>query len=121
MLVRVPADGTLQFLPGRLEVISGNERGREVRFVRPPTFEAPLVTFGRSEGEPYRHVQLSDPTVSRTHARMLMTEQGWRLTNLSTTNPVAYNGRTLDPDEEVPLADGDRVEMGEVVFRFRAR
>ena len=29
-----PMDGTLQFLPGRLEVIDGENPGRDVRFVR---------------------------------------------------------------------------------------
>ena len=44
--------GTVQFLPGRLEVLQG--RGiaeQEVRFVRPArSGQAPEVTFGRGEG-----------------------------------------------------------------------
>ena len=117
-----PMDGTLQFLPGRFEVIEGREIGQEIRFVRQPGSGQTEVTFGRQDGTPYRHVQLHEPTVSRLHAKMTMEEKDWRLTNLSATNPASVNGKPLDPDHgSVVLRDGDRVELGEVVFRFRAK
>ena len=134
-----PADGTLQFLPGRLEVVAGRDAGQEIRFVRTPGPDGTQVTFGRAEGAPYRHVQLREPTVSRSHARMML-EVGtagadgmdgrsntarWRLENLSATNPVVVNGRALAADESaecsVVLDEGDRIEMGEVVFRFHTK
>ncbi len=118
---RVPQDGTLQFLPGRLEVISGVDTGRDVRFVHLPGPEGDVITFGRSEGPPYRHIQLREATVSRNHARLRFDQGAWHLTNLSATNPVVLNDRTLGVGEEQCLADGDRVEMGEVVFAFRGR
>jgi hypothetical protein len=117
-----PMDGTLQFLPGRFEVIEGREIGQEIRFVRQPGTAQTEVTFGRQDGTAYRHVQLHEPTVSRLHAKMTLEDRDWRLTNLSATNPVSVNGKPLDPDHgSVVLRDGDRVEMGEVVFRFRAK
>jgi hypothetical protein len=132
-----PADGTLQFLPGRLEVIAGRDAGQEIRFVRTPGPDGTRVTFGRAEGAPYRHVQLREPTVSRAHARMTLessradgqdgrsSASGWRLENLSATNPVVVNGRPLASDGgdgcSVVLGEGDRIEMGEVVFRFHAK
>jgi predicted component of type VI protein secretion system len=117
-----PMDGTLQFLPGRFEVIEGREIGQEIRFVRQPGSGQTEVTFGRQDGTPYRHVQLHEPTVSRLHAKMTMEDKDWRLTNLSATNPASVNGKPLDPDHgSVVLRDGDRVELGEVVFRFRAK
>jgi hypothetical protein len=117
-----PMDGTLQFLPGRFEVIEGREIGQEIRFVRQPGSAQTEVTFGRQDGTPYRHVQLHEPTVSRLHAKMTLEDKNWRLTNLSATNPAGVNGKPLDPDHgSVVLRDGDRVEMGEVVFRFRAK
>jgi predicted component of type VI protein secretion system len=45
----------------------------------------------------------------------------WHITNHSSTNPVVVNGEQLPTDEERVLSDGDQVEMGEVIFRFRAR
>jgi hypothetical protein len=117
----VPTDGTLQFLPGRLEITAGKDLGREVRFVRVPGINTPRVTFGRVDGPMYRHVQLHDQTVSRKHAIMELTDGEWTLTNLSTTNPVVHNERLLGESETQTLSDGDRIEMGEVVFRYRVR
>jgi pSer/pThr/pTyr-binding forkhead associated (FHA) protein len=120
--VHRPMDGTLQFLPGRLEVVEGRDVGQEIRFVRLPGTQETEVTLGRADGPAYRHVQLHEPTVSRMHAKMTLEGKRWRLTNLSRTNPVVVNGAPLEPDgASVVLSDGDRVEMGEVACRFRAK
>lgn len=114
-----PTDGTLQLLPGRLEIVEGADQGHNIRFVR-TWGETPEITFGRNEGPPYRHVQLRSQTVSREHARMRLEEERWRITNLSQTNPVVVNGEELDGAGDGRwLSEGDRVEMGEVVFEFR--
>lgn len=119
---RTAVEGTLQFLPGRLEIIEGRDVGQEVRFVRTPGTPTTEVTFGRLEGEPYRHVQLHEPTVSRLHAKITQEDRRWRLTNLSGTNPVVVNATPLEGEgASVVLSEGDRIEMGEVVFRFRAK
>lgn len=113
-----PPEGTLQLLPGRLEIQSGTGHGREIRFVRVPGTQ-PEITFGRSEGPPYRHVQLDSPTVSRQHARLCFQEGRWLVRNESSTNPTLLNGALVDGTEETSvLQDGDRIEMGEVVFLF---
>ncbi|MGH7710075.1 MAG: FHA domain-containing protein [Gemmatimonadaceae bacterium] len=114
-----PAEGTLQFFPGRLEVIEGRDAGHEIRFVKTAGPDSDTITFGRLEGPPYRHVQLREPTVSRQHAKMTLRQGAWYLENLSLTNPVVVNGHPLSGQGTiVMLADGDRVEMGEVTFRF---
>ncbi len=117
-----PIDRTLQFLPGRFEVVAGKGLGSEIRFVRTSGPDGSSVTFGRGEGPMYRHVQLDAPTVSRRHAHIRWDGARWSLTNLSATNPVAINGVAL-PGEgtAIDLADGDRVEMGEITFRFHAQ
>jgi predicted component of type VI protein secretion system len=80
------------------------------------------VTFGRREGPAYRHIQLLEPTVSRTHARMTRDGDRWRLTNLSRTNPVIVNGMPLDGvSNSQVLQDSDVVEMGALVFRYYDR
>lgn len=115
-------DGTLQFLPGRLEIIEGREVGQELKFVRTPGPDGTSVTFGRSAGSPYRHVQLHEATVSRLHAKMALDGKTWSLFNLSGTNPVVLNGTPLAGEgTSAVLREGDRIEMGEVVFRFRAK
>jgi len=117
-----PFDGTLQFLPGRLEIIEGREVGQELKFVRTPGPDGTTVTFGRSAGPAYRHVQLNEATVSRLHAKITLDGKTWSLHNLSATNPVVVNGMPLAGEgTTVVLREGDRIEMGEVVLRFRAR
>ena len=61
-------EGTLEFLPGRLEIVGGEDTGQEIHFARQVGEDDVIVTFGRSEGPPLRHIQLLDPTVSRQHA-----------------------------------------------------
>jgi len=115
-------EGTLEFLPGRLEVVGGEDIGQEIHFARQVGDEDVTITFGRSEGPPLRHVQLLDPTVSRQHARMTFGGQRWHLSNMSTTNAVLLNGSSLpDHGDGITLQDGDRLEMGAVVFVFHAR
>lgn len=117
-----PPEGTLQLLPGRLQIVSENERLEEIRFVKVSGHDA-AVTFGRSDGRPHLHIQLESPTVSRMHATMRYRDGSWYLSNLSKTNPVIVNDRELSeaPSPDVKLTDGDRIEMGEVVFRFGSR
>ena len=117
-----PFDGTLQFLPGRLEIIEGRDVGQELKFVRTPGPDGTTITFGRSAGPAYRHVQLNEATVSRLHAKISLDGKSWSLHNLSATNPVVVNGMPLAGEgSTVVLREGDRIEMGEVVLRFRAR
>lgn len=115
-----PMDGTLRFFPASLLVIGGPDAGHELRFVHPEPGTPADITFGRKEGPPYRHVQLLEPTVSRTHARLTPDGSGWRVVNLSRTNPVVVNGIAIaGVDASHRLKDGDLVEMGALVFRYR--
>ncbi|HEV2130847.1 MAG TPA: FHA domain-containing protein [Longimicrobiaceae bacterium] len=116
-----PVDDTVQFLPGRLEIVEGEDRGQDIRFIRTAGGVAE-ITFGRSSGPAHRHVQLRARTVSREHARLRYERDGWRIGNLSQTNPVVVNGEELHSVQDTrALSDGDLIEMGEVVFRFRER
>jgi FHA domain-containing protein len=118
---RRPSEEPVQLLPGRLEVLSGESKHREIRFVRVPGEPLQLVV-GRDPGVPSpRHVALQSSTVSRQHARFEFSEGKWAVANLSRTNPVIVNDEHLtDTAGERTLADGDRIELGEVVLRFRA-
>lgn len=117
-----PADGTLEFLAGYLEVVGGPDAGHEVRFVRPVDGANAIITFGRREGPAYTHIQLLEPTVSRAHARLVQEGERWRLANLSRTNPVVVNRAPLDGTENSQLLnDADLIEMGALVFQFHAR
>lgn len=114
-------DGTLKLLPGRLEVINGPDEGNEIRFVHPGG-DVPEITFGRSEGPKFAHIQLPAPTVSRRHALLRFETGSWRIANFSETNPVVVNGNAMDAVGETrDLKDGDVLEFGEVSFKYHQK
>jgi hypothetical protein len=117
---RRPADEAVQLLPGRLEVLAGDSAQQEIRFVRVPG-EQPQLILGREPGPAPQHVTLHSSTVSRRHARLSYSDGRWTVVNLSQTNPVVVNDEALPAGASGrPLADGDRIELGEVVLRFCA-
>lgn len=117
---RRPTDDAVQLLPGRLEVLAGESHHKEIRFVRTPG-ERPEIILGRDVGDAPGHVALHSTTVSRRHARFAYENREWKVANLSQTNPLVVNDEALLVSHgERPLADGDRLELGEVVLRFHA-
>jgi hypothetical protein len=116
-----PTDEVVQLLPGHLEVLSGDTRQQEIRFVR-VAGQQPHLILGRNPGRSPQHVALNSSTVSRQHARLAYSGGKWMVANLSQTNPVVVNDQELtNLDGERQLADGDRIELGEVVLRFHAQ
>ncbi len=118
--MHAPPPGTLKILPGRFEVVEGDDTVEEIRFFKVKAQAIPEVTFGRAAGAPYTHIQLKPMTVSSRHAKLTLVDGQWILTNfaLDTSNPTLHNGIEMGVDAEVPLAEGDRVTMGEVVLSF---
>ncbi len=109
------------YLPGRLEITGGPHRGEAIRFPRLDGGGHVDYTLGRGEGPPRTHIRLPVTTVSRQQARLRYEGGRWKLINLSQTNPTAVNGQALHTPEGVRwLQDGDTVEMGELVLRFRS-
>ena len=117
---RRPDDHAVQLLPGRLEVLSGDQRHTEIRLVR-VSGERPEVILGRERSDTPGHVTLESATVSRRHARLEYASGVWKVANLSRTNAVVVNDEALSLNRERTLSDGDRLELGEVVLRFHAR
>ncbi|MGC8764233.1 MAG: adenylate/guanylate cyclase domain-containing protein [Acidobacteriota bacterium] len=56
-----------------------------------------------------------DHTVSRRHAELLMTPEGWKIADLGSRNGTRVNG---EPVEERLLQPGDEVSLGSFSFRF---
>ncbi len=71
------------------------------------------ATIGRSRD---CDVVLSDANVSRRHAEVTPTEDGWAIADLHSTNGVAVNGRRISG--ATPLKAGDRIELGTSELRF---
>jgi pSer/pThr/pTyr-binding forkhead associated (FHA) protein len=115
-----PNDDVVQLLPGHLEVLAGDSRHQEIRFVRVQG-QQPQLILGRNPGRSPQHIALNSSTVSRQHARLAFSGGKWAVANLSKTNPVVVNDQELtNLDGERQLSDGDRIELGEVVLRFHA-
>ncbi len=111
---------SVQVLPGHLEVEVGSNVGEAIRFVRLKG-EPADITIGAAEGPRHRHIKLPAETVSRTHARMQYLEGRWRITNLSASNPTLVNGQELGAAARTRLLDdGDMIQIGEMLLRFRA-
>lgn len=120
MVFNRPVDEAVQILPGRLRILSGESTGDDLRLFN-RLGEPPRIVVGRETGPPHQHITLHSPTVSRRHARMDFIDGHWTITNLSATNPVLVNDRVLGQNGATrKLADGDRIELGEVALRFLA-
>ncbi len=116
---------------GQTMIYSSSARLREpleqARASRPP--RALLLVGGRrlvvaSEGAVIGRsrdcdVVLDDAGISRRHAHIRPTAQGWTIEDLRSTNGVLLNGERLRGSQ--PLQIGDRIELGttEIVFEQR--
>jgi hypothetical protein len=82
------------------------------RLLVPP----PGAVLGRSRE---CDVVLEDSGISRRHAEIRPSAEGWTITDLGSTNGVRVNGAAVHASR--PLALGDRIELGstEIVFEVR--
>lgn len=110
-------------LPGNLATASGDKTvvGHAARLVgvgdalegKEFGLTSDRTTIGRSQ---VCDIQLEEPSLSSEHARLVRSEDGWRIINLLSTNGVFVN------DEKVfshRLADGDVIRLGRVRLKFR--
>jgi FHA domain len=81
----------------------------------PPTGEPGPFVIGR---EATCDLFLDDPTVSKHHADLRRTDEGWLLTDVGSRNGTRVNGWRI---EDVVLRDGDVVRMGNVSVLFQER
>jgi hypothetical protein len=73
------------------------------------------VTIGRM---PDCDIALADPEVSRRHAEVVRTPEGFAVHDLGSTNGTKVNGA---PVKDQPLSDGDEIRVGTTTFRFEAQ
>jgi two-component system, NtrC family, sensor kinase len=74
----------------------------------------PVASFGR---EPANTMVLQDQRVSRLHARLSWTEQGWLLEDLQSRNGTYVNGERI---ASRLLRNGDQIQLGSTVMHFFA-
>lgn len=61
-------------------------------------------------------VQLLDQRASRQHFTITLRDGNYRLTDLDSANGTFLNGKRVR--SELPLADGDRIKVGQVTLVF---
>ncbi len=71
-----------------------------------PHYLEPLTFIGRT---PENQIRIYKPAVSRRHAQITETDEGWMLRDLSSENGTYVNGQRVT---ERLLAEGDRVQFG---------
>jgi transcriptional regulator with GAF, ATPase, and Fis domain len=68
------------------------------------------------DGRPTLQLRIPDGQISKTHARLESRSERWSIHDCGSTNGMRVNGRRV---EEMILSDGDLVEIGRTLFRFR--
>jgi pSer/pThr/pTyr-binding forkhead associated (FHA) protein len=94
-----------------LEVSSGPEDGRLLPLA------TDSCTVGRAESAEI--CLLLDGAVSRRHARVTRTPEGYRLEDLGSTHGTLLNGQAVT--DLVPLAHGDRIQVGATLLILRLK
>jgi pSer/pThr/pTyr-binding forkhead associated (FHA) protein len=93
----------------RFTVVRGGKPGQQVAFeggVRD-------VRIGRGVDN---EIVISDPTVSRLHARVELRADGWFLTDAGSAGGVEKMGFRISARE--PLESGDEFKLGDTILRF---
>ena len=75
------------------------------------------VLIGKKAGEV--DVVLTDPTVSRIHARIFQEGEEWYLEDMNSTNGSAKNRVPMAPCEKRKLQREDEITLGAVTLIFR--
>ena len=65
------------------------------------------------------HLCVKNTSVSGQHLSLIFRNGQFEVEDLDSSNGTRVNGRKLAPFRPVPLADGDRIEAGEVLLHFR--
>jgi len=73
-----------------------------------------VVTVGR---RPESTLQMADPNVSRNHAEIRPSGNGWVVVDLGSTNGTRVNGARVSSHD---LTEGDEISFGNTVVRFVA-
>lgn len=95
-------------MPHRLVIVAGPSRGAQV------ALETEEVALGRDTS---CGVCLPDATLSRRHALLVKSPDGWRIRDLGSLNGLRVNGLST---ADYRLSDGDRIDLGSSTLVFRS-
>jgi len=96
-------------LLARLSLQNGQMAGRSY------LFHQVVTTIGRTNGN---DLIISGRTVSRRHARLWFEGGRWYLADMQSANGTLVNNMRLQPNQAVPLNDGDIINFGDEIVVF---
>ncbi len=96
-------------LLARLSLQNGQMAGRSY------LFHQVVTTIGRTNGN---DLIISGRTVSRRHARLWFEGGRWYLADMQSANGTLVNNMRLQPNQAVPLNDGDIINFGDETVVF---
>ncbi|MCK1797102.1 FHA domain-containing protein [Streptomyces sp. XM4193] len=115
----LPAEGPMVRAVSRMASLRGRLRrawtAEDLPELLLPASGPYALSIGRAPGSILR---LTDHTVSRAHAQVRYTGQGWTLRDLGSSNGTWVNERRITG--AVTVRPGDRVRFGRVGFRLTA-
>ena len=78
----------------------------------------PDLTIGRAvECDIY----ISDASISRSHAKIILTGQDTLIMDMNSTNKTSVNDQVLPPMVPRKLANSDKIKTGNIIFRYLER
>jgi|GEM_PF-4252929 len=84
--------------------------------VREFTLDQPNALIGRSS---QAHVFLDEHEVSRFHAQILQTADGFFVSDMGSTNGTHLNGQLIESNHLFPLSSNDHLSFGSTPFLFQ--
>ncbi len=116
---------TLKFIPGQLEIISGEDMGKSFRLAGYPSAEGSITTMGTKEqtgDRRFAHILIDKKfrTVSRYQAEFIYrnTENKLYIKNISKVNLTKIDGTELKENEMAVVKNGSTITTGELDFRY---
>jgi pSer/pThr/pTyr-binding forkhead associated (FHA) protein len=74
-----------------------------------------VTTIGRTNGN---DLIISGRTVSRRHARLWFDANRWYIADMQSINGTLVNSTRVQPNQPMPLNDGDVIHLGDEVLLF---
>lgn len=78
-------------------------------------FHQDVTTIGRTNGN---DLIISGRTVSRRHSRFWFDTNRWYIADMQSANGTLVNNMRIQPNQAVPLNDGDIINFGDEIVTF---
>ncbi len=122
---------TMRFIPGKLEVLNGPDKGKALMLAGYHTPEGSIASIGRDyqdweshsalQGDrKFAHIRIRDEsrTLSRMQAEFIYRDGKLYLKNLGSINPSQVDGNNVQVNELAEIKDGSKIQAGYIEFCY---